>query len=73
MIESELYYLVKSYRDAIEQAHKKIDFVNGHLIIPGGLLRTSFRYFGKVFRGARHFIQRLLVEVIQIQLMLGLC
>ena len=36
MIESELYYLVKSYRDAI-------------------------------------FIQRLLVEVIQIQLMLGLC
>lgn len=32
MIESELYYLVKSYRDAIEQAHKKKDFVNGHLI-----------------------------------------
>ena len=26
MIESELYYLVKSYRDAIEQAHKKNRF-----------------------------------------------
>ena len=28
MIESELYYLVKSYRDAIEQAHKKNRFCN---------------------------------------------
>lgn len=55
MIESELYYLVKSYRDAIEQAHKKNRFCKWPFNqFPEALLRTSFRYFGKVFRGARH-------------------